>query len=255
VVEAYGARLTITAPDRDALKQLMDGMPEGWVECPDVDPASVEWRFAVMPDGSNGYRVRDGDGVQTVTHDLDLALGLMQLQMRRFVGYHAQELVFIHAGVVAYGGRGVVIPGHSFSGKSTLVAALVRQGAVFYSDEYAVLDENGLLHPYREPLVLREMAERRRIRLTAEELGGRAGDDPVAIGVVAFATYVPGAHWAPQESSQARGLFGLLEHAIPVQDRPQQTLAVLRKGLENAVILAGERGEAGETAKLLLETI
>ena len=44
--------------------------------------------------------------------------------------------------IVTWGrGRAIVIPGRTFSGKSTLVAELVRAGATYYSDEYAVEDE------------------------------------------------------------------------------------------------------------------
>lgn len=255
MVEAYGARLAIDAPDAAILDQLLAGLPLGWAERADIEPGEVEWRFAVTADGSGGYRVRDGDGTETAVADLDLALGLMRLHMRRFVGYHAKDLVFIHAGVVAHHGRAIVVPGHSFSGKSTLIAELVRAGATYYSDEYAVLDENGRVRPYREPLVMRDMAARKRIPLTAEELGGQAGETPVGIGLVALATYVAGGQWAPRELSPAQGVLALLEHAIPVQDRPEQTLSVVRKALENALVLSGERGDAAETAEMLLKSV
>jgi hypothetical protein len=253
VVEAYGARLAVSAPDREILDRLLEGLPVGWSACRDVEPQDVEWRFAVTR-SDDGYRVRDGDGVETETGDLDLAVGLMRMQLRRFVGYHAKDLVFVHAGVVAHAGRAIVIPGHSFSGKSTLVAALVRAGADYYSDEYAVIGEDGLVRPYHEPLALRGAVGMNRETLTAEELGGEAGERPAPIGLVAVATYVPGATWAPREISPAQGVLALLEHAIPVQDRPEQTLGVLRRALGGTIVLAGERGEAAETAQILLET-
>lgn len=231
---------------------MLASLPLGWSRRPELDPSSVPWRFALMREPGAGYRVRDGDGAETAAgDDLELALGLMRLQMRRFVGYHAKDLVFIHAGVVAVRDRAIVIPGQSFSGKSTLVAALVRAGATYYSDEYAVLAHDGLVRPYKEPLVLRKMAERRRITMTAEELGGEAGDTPIPIGIVALTSYAEGASWRPRELTAAQGVFALLEHAIPVQDRPEQTLTVLRQALGAAVVLAGERGEADETAQAL----
>jgi hypothetical protein len=45
---------------------------------------------------------------------------------------------FVHAGIVAWGKAAVLIPGRSFSGKTTLVAELARAGATYYSDEFAV---------------------------------------------------------------------------------------------------------------------
>jgi hypothetical protein len=253
VVEAYGAQLAVSAPDPEILERLLAGLPLGWKRA-QLDPEQVEWRFSVAAAPGAGYRVRDGDGTETTVADLDLALGLMRLQMRRFVGYHAEDLVFIHAGVVAHRERAIVVPGHSFSGKSTLVAELVRAGATYYSDEYAVLDADGLVHPYREPLVMRDMAARRRVSLTAEELGGEAGEEPVRVGLVALATYVAGGRWTPRELSAGQGLLALLEHAVPVQDRPEQTLSVVRRALDGALILSGERGDAPETARTLLKT-
>jgi hypothetical protein len=248
--------MAVSAPDDETLSRLLEGLPLGWTRCPDVDADAVDWRFAVLPDADYGYRVRDGDGIETVCGELELAIALMRTQLRRFVGYHAKDLVFIHAGVVAHQRRAIVIPGHSFSGKSTLVAALVQAGAIYYSDEYAVLNEAGLVTPYRDPLALRGREKpTRRQTLTAEDLGGIAGDEPVPIGLVALVTYVPGATWEPRELSPAQGALAFLEHAIPVRDRPEQTLAVLRRGLGQASVLTGERGEAEETAQFLLKTV
>jgi hypothetical protein len=62
------------------------------------------------------------------------------LPLRIYVGLHAPNQIFIHAGVVAHEGRVIVIPGLCMAGKATLVLALVRAAAVYYSDEFAVLD-------------------------------------------------------------------------------------------------------------------
>ena len=60
--------------------------------------------------------------------------------------------VFVHAGVVGWKNRAILIPGKSFAGKTSLVAELVKAGATYYSDEFAVLDFQGLVHPYHKPL-------------------------------------------------------------------------------------------------------
>ena len=65
--------------------------------------------------------------------------------------------VLIHAGaVVTPNGLGVVLPAPSGSGKSALVAGLVRAGFGYLSDEAAVFDPvSGLLHPYPTHLSLK----------------------------------------------------------------------------------------------------
>jgi hypothetical protein len=78
--------------------------------------------------------------------DRRLALGILDAELRMYIALNAPEHVFVHAGVVGVGERAIVLPGRSFAGKTTLVAALVRAGAEYWSDEYAVLDADGLVH-------------------------------------------------------------------------------------------------------------
>jgi len=245
--------MAVSAPDEASLQRIVEGLPPGWAPAPrGVTPDDVQWRFGVARDDSLGFRVRDGDGFVTRVGEIDVAIGLLTMYLRRFVGYHAPGLVFVHAGVVAHEGRAIVIPGHSFSGKSTLVAALVRAGAVYYSDEYAVVGEEGHVQPYREEPVLRDQEGIRQPGVTVEDLGGVTGEDPVPVGTVVLTTYTPAASWNPTRLSPAQGLLALMEHTLPARDRPQQTLGALRRALENAVVLQGDRGDADRTAEVLL---
>ncbi len=240
-------------PDEDILERIVAGLPAGWIPAGAGDrQESLKWRFAILRDNSAGYRVRDGDGLETSCADVDMAIGLLRLQLRRFIGHHAHDLVFVHAGAVAHNGRGIVIPGHSFSGKSTLVALLVRSGAIYYSDEYAIFGEDGLLRPYREPLTLRDPTGMHRPTLTPEELGGEAGEEPVPVGLVVITAYRPGGSWTPRRLSAGQAVLALLEHAVAMRDRPEQTVAVLRRALEDAEVLESERGEGEEIAQSLL---
>ena len=97
------------------------------------------------------------------------------------VASHAEELLFVHAGVVGWRGRAIVLPGRTHAGKSTLVAALVRAGASYYSDEYALVDGDGRVRPYPRALSLRRArgAGARRARAPrprrARAAAGRAG--------------------------------------------------------------------------------
>ena len=60
-----------------------------------------------------------------------------------FVAERAPDHLFVHAGVVGWEGRAIVMPGASFAGKTTLVQAWLEAGATYYSDEFAVLDRAG----------------------------------------------------------------------------------------------------------------
>ena len=50
---------------------------------------------------------------------------------------------------------------------------LVRAGATYYSDEYAVLDSRGRVHPFSKPIELREEGKFQQRKVTATEFGGR----------------------------------------------------------------------------------
>ena len=87
--------------------------------------------------------------------NLEETLKALDTNIQLMVSLEAPTKLFVHAGVVAWRDRAILIPGSSFSGKSTLVSELVRHGAVYYSDEYAVLDGRGRVHAYPRPLVMK----------------------------------------------------------------------------------------------------
>jgi hypothetical protein len=102
------------------------------------------------------------------------ALEALESDLHRSVAERARRWCFVHAGVVGWRGRVIVIPGRSHSGKTTLVAEWLRAGALYYSDEYAVFDAMGRVHAYAKPLSLRQNGAA--TRYAVEALGGRAPD-------------------------------------------------------------------------------
>jgi len=67
-----------------------------------------------------------------------------------------RSLLFVHAAVVALKGRGFVLVGTPWAGKSSAAAVLIRHGAAYLSDEVALLDpETGTLHPFALPLAVK----------------------------------------------------------------------------------------------------
>jgi hypothetical protein len=168
------------------------------------------------------------------------------------VANHALDRVFIHAGVVAWRGSALVFPGTSFAGKTTLVAALVRAGATYYSDEYAVLDTNGWVHPYPRPLQMRQPGGLRQQAVHVAELGGTAADMPIPVSNVIFTEYAENGVWSPQTLTPGMAALDMLRHAIPVRRSPARVMATLAKMMETASAVRSSRGEAGEAAVALL---
>src|SRR5260370_20995260 len=94
------------------------------------------------------------------------------------VAEYAPRRVFVHAGVVGWKNRAILIPGLSHSGKTTLVDQLIRAGATYYSDEYAVLDERGRVHPYARALGMRSRDSGESKKVRAEEIDALVGSKP-----------------------------------------------------------------------------
>lgn len=65
-------------------------------------------------------------------------------------------------------------------------------------------------------------------------------------------SYRAGAHWTPTNQSSGIGALRLLANAIPARQRPQQTLAAIRRAATGATVLEGPRGEANEIVPHLL---
>jgi len=183
----------------------------------------------------------------------DALLEQLESYIRITVAEYAVGKVFIHAGVVAINERALILPAKSFHGKTTLVAELVKAGAVYYSDEYAVLDENGYVHPFPKMLSMRGIIDDyTQMDLPVEEFGGNAGTKPIPVALVLITEYKRNAKWKPQELSAGQGIMEILPHTLPIRNKPEFTLNVLNNVAERAIITKTKRAEANVTARLLI---
>jgi len=152
-------------------------------------------------------------------------------------------------------GRAIVLPGRSMSGKSSLTAALVRAGADYYSDEYAVLDSRGLVRPYPRRLAIRPHDGAAARRVPVEELGGRSGRGPAKVKLIAVLRFDPGAGWQPRLLTRGPALLGLLDNTVAARSRPRAVLSALEGATLDARALEGTRGDADDTAARLMSIL
>jgi hypothetical protein len=246
--EAFGVPLLVTANRPELLDHVRPILPPGWQPC---EPDATEQTFTLLalPNGTYGV-AREGKGLARGV-GLDLALELLDSQLRLYLGESAPDAVFVHAGVVAHKAKAIVLPGPSFAGKTTLVAALVRAGATYYSDEFAVLDERGLVHPYAKPLSIRSNGWAQSDH-PVESLGGIAGQEALPVGAIVVTSFRPGAEWKPRRLSAGEGALALLGNAVPVQERPSEVMRSSAQATRDALVIESERGEADAVAPLLL---
>ncbi len=174
--------------------------------------------------------------------------------LRLFVAERARRKVFVHAGVVGWRGRAILIPGQSMSGKTSLVVELLRAGATYYSDKYAVLDEQGRVHPFPKTISVRDQESLyRQTERAVETFGALPGVKPLPVGLVIVSSYKAGARWRPRTVTAGQAILELLAHTISARQQPEKALSVLQRAVANASVLKGVRGEADEVVHSLLE--
>jgi hypothetical protein len=170
------------------------------------------------------------------------ALDAFERLVRFQVAQRAPRWTFVHAGVVTCHGRAILIPGFSFTGKSTLVHALVHAGATYFSDEYAVLDHRGMVYPFAQPLTLRHPSGETQ-RFAHEALGDAAYGRGVPVGMVLSTRYKEGAAWAPVRVPSAQAVLVLLQNTVRAQAEPARILRTLARAAQSAESLEGPRGD------------
>lgn len=250
--EAFGVQVELRLGDTGYEAEVQDRLPPGWKRC---DGGESAGHFGLRRTGADSYEVTVADEPWLERATFDVALGMLDAQIRLFVAANAQHRIFVHAGVVAREGKAIVIPGESFSGKTTLVRALVERGATYYSDEYAVLDDDGRVHPYPRRLSIREPDSRATQERHVGEFGGIAAVNTAAVAVVVVTRYRPGAEWLPRRRSSGHGVLALLTNTVPAHERPEESLHAVSRAVAAATVLEGDRGEVGPAAASMLEAL
>lgn len=252
---SHGARIGIRANDAAVLERIAGLLPPGWQ--PATSPV-VDGLYSLKvaaasprPDVRRYHMLYQGIGRLARTHNLEEALAALQSDLHTQVAAQARERLFVHAGVVGWNGKAVVIPGRTFSGKSSLVAALVQSGATYFSDEYAVFDAAGQVHPYAKPLSLRDEEGQPRGTYPVEALGWWAATEPLPVGMIVSARYEAGARWRPRPLSPGRAMLTLLDNTVQVRKQPQTAMQTLQKAALGAEAFQSKRGEADQVAAWL----
>jgi hypothetical protein len=256
-VTCYGTRVGVRVSDPSGLPLLLERLPPGWQPKP---AKTVERLYSLVVGGSGNGRVRrlnllyGNAQLLARTRELDEALDAFAADVQLHIAEHASRRVFVHAGVVGWRGRAIVMPGRTFTGKTTLVRELVRAGATYYSDDYAVFDQRGRVHPFPRPLSIRSDGDYRQERHPVESLGGVAGQGPLPVGLVVVTEYDAGVRgWRPRSLSAGQGVLELLAHAVAARRRPEAVLDALDRVAADAQVFKGRRGEAERVATRILE--
>ena len=129
-IHAFGRRIGIRTNAPEVLDRAVELLPPGSEPC--CSPL-VDHLFSLRV-GANAHSSRvknfhllySGFTLLARSFDLEEVLRTLESHLHLYVGEYASNRVFVHAGVVGWHGQAILLPGASRSGKSTLVAALLR---------------------------------------------------------------------------------------------------------------------------------
>lgn len=160
----------------------------------------------------------------------------------------------VHAGAVLWSGRTLLLPGATHAGKSSLVAELLRRGATYFSDEYALIDAHGLAYPYPRPLLVRNGCSEQ-IPMLPHECNAVAGDAPSPVGWILSLEYHPASTWSVVEVPQSVALLTLLQNTPHSLAESPEMVSAFQNAVAQASCYAGSRAEAVDAVDRILQLI
>jgi hypothetical protein len=186
----------------------------------------------------------DGQPAETAEDEYEL-LYFFEKNMTMEVQKRRQDLLFMHAAAVEYGGRVLMLVAPSGSGKSTTTWALINNGFHYLSDELAPIDPETLrvnLYPHAlclkavppEPFGLPEEAlhTAHTIHVPVESFPGELCKAPAPLAAIVFLRYDPQAK-DPSLRKISKG-----EAGARIYSNALNLLAHSRYGLDAAVKVA-----------------
>lgn len=254
--ECYGARVGVSTNEPRIFDLLPEYLP---VKSNPINPLAVQNKFTLLkvepassPDQSNTYCLYDSECLVLSTPDLNVALAQLASELDAVVALEASPSLFVHAGVVGWHGGAIVIPGRSMTGKTSLVLALVTAGATYYSDEYAVFDRQGQIHPFPRPMHLRAGQHRECQKITAESLGSRVGTAALPVALIVATQYDPQARWSPRLLGPGQAVLRLFDNTVDALRRPEDAIDIFARVAAGCVAITSARPSSEQVAPFLL---
>jgi len=253
--ESYGVFVKITSNSADAIRRAEEVVRTSLLgNVRPVAEAEFDHHFELDVDAAGThFLVQNGERL-SYTENASSHYKFFDSILRVAIGEYAVGRIFLHAGVVGWRGKAIVMPADSFQGKSTLVSELVRLGAEYYSDEFAIIDVEGLVHPFARRIG-RRTEDFQTYELTVEDLGGTYGKDPIPVGFVLLTSYEKDAEWNPEVLTPGNGFLKIIPYTLSIRYRTEFSMQVLHNITSHAIIAFGTRGSAERFAKTLLDFV
>lgn len=229
-----------------------------WHPAPWLEDEGVDVRVCMSRRGESAaacdYTLTCAEGPPMAAPDVASLLCLFQAWFDLEVVRRVEGLVPVHAGVVGYRDKAVLLPARSGAGKTTLVASLLERGARYLSDEIALLDDQGRVHPYPRPLMMRDRTQQQS-PVPPSALGGCIGTTPLPVGVILFLEYRAHARLELEQRDASHSFLLLLRHTWARLSEPVAPIQPLLRACDTALTYQGVRGEAAAAADEILRLV
>ena len=245
-LSSYGVNIGFRAELKDGLSSFERFLPFG---CKRSQAKKLDRIYSVSKEASGKFKLYADARKVSESYEIEDIFLRFQSHSQLFIAAHTHQKAFIHAGVVAIGAQAILIPGRSYAGKTTLVAEFIKAGAVYYSDEYAVLDQMGRVHPYPKPLSLRNKITGEQRDIAADRLGAQTGLAPLPVGVILITKYKNGAKWKAKEVGSCEGIKALAMNSVSIRRAPESALRSIARAASGSLVLKSQRGDARHLVK------
>lgn len=251
-IHAFDSRIRVECENVELhtalLRYLLPPLPrcESSAPAPDID--------IQIGQGADSFDIRvNGERISSAVSLNDAALETVkavdEALLQRFKSVFA-----VHAGAVVIKERALIIPGTSHAGKSALTAELLRRGATHLSDEYALIDEQGRVHAYPRPLLLRNGSPKQSLVLP-EELNSSFASGPLSAAWILAVEYSPDARWEIRKLSQGETVMLLLRNTPHEMETSPGIVNAFLRLAAGAECYEGKRREGSEAADEILALI
>lgn len=252
----YGTKVGFKIDDEKAAVRIRRMFPEKSIEIEFGEAADYFLLVTKQNSELNGfYRIENGfpELAYDFEHFDDSCLDGIELKLLFTLAMISPpKMFYFHAGAVSIEGRGILIPGRTFSGKTTLTKEFIKNGADYYSDDCSLIDSGGFLYPY--PIKLGVRGEKERQYLSAADLGAVEGVERVSVEFVLLTGYEKGKSWNPRVIDSGQGAFRLLEYLFyppSINCKPAETLNLAAELAKRAKFVESLRGESIEVVRWL----
>jgi hypothetical protein len=252
---AFGFRIGIRTNAPEFLPDLLERLPPGWRAS---KSQNAQWLYSLFsrPSRANPdkvfHQLHTGPDLLTRGTDFPRIRDAFGTDLQVTLALGSPWRYFIHAGAVGWKGRTIILPGDAGTGKTRLTMALLQAGAALFSDEFAVLDRAGRVHPYPLPLRVKREGDLGSERIDAESIGGAPADRPLPLGLLLSTRFDPEGPGRLTKLSPGRAALEIMAHAVQARVRPNRVMEAAGRATRGALALKGRRGEAEEMVDRVL---